>query len=806
MTGVLDGVEVLDLSWGIPGQVATMLMADHGASVTKIDPPTGDPFEGCSGYPVWLRGKRRATLDLGTEDDAAIFASLAARADVVVTSFGVGVAERLGVDAATLCGANDRLVHCSITGYGHDGPHADRPGIDALVGARTGHQWEHRGLVGGTIDRLSGGPGMMPGLEPPSDDCWIGPDREGPMFGGVPWISMATAYQANLVIMAALRARERTGRGQAVHTSLFQGALATSGAAWQRAERPDTDGYQTWIIDPRAPKGFYRSSDGRWTHHWAMLPSFVLGVSGGDELGVAPAGDGWEATSPRDASMRIGLDPAEMTLLHHYHGEMRDAIARYPADDWVRVAAEIGAPVQIVRSPEDALADPTLHDDGCVIEVTHPDHGAIRQVGEVLRLAACPADPPTPPVAPGTHTAEVRAAALTTGTRARSESAPVDVAAPLAGVRVIDLGLAVAGPWGTQLLADLGADVIKVNALHDGYWMGTHMGILCNRGKRSIALDLKDPECLAALHALVAGADIVQHNLRYDAAVRLGVGYDTLRGITPDLIYCHTRGFDRGERDRLPGNDQTGSALAGPEWLDGGTDDGGTPFWTLASLGDTGNGFLSAIGMIQALYHRDRTGEGQFVDTSILYAHLLNASMCWTAADGTRAAPRPRVGVENLGWSDDYRLYETADGWLCVAVVTDAQRDALHTALRLGPGDHPVDHLEAAFRTATAPTWFERLDGLGVPCEVSSPDFVLGLYDDPDMAKKHWTTTTNHRTVGRIDAFGLLFDLEQTPGTVQGPAPLVGEHTRQILGEAGLSTDEVDALVARGAAGVATPG
>ena len=156
---------------------------------------------------------------------------------------------------------------------------------------------------------------------------------------------------------------------------------------------------------------------------------------------------------------------------------------------------------------------------------------------------------------------------------------------------------------------------------------------------------------MAILHELVATADVVQHNMRYDAAVRLGVDYESLREIKPDLIYCHTRGFEHGERELLPGNDQTGAALAGPDWLDGGLDHDGMPLWPVISLGDTGNGFLSAIAMVQALYHRDRTGEGQFVDTSIIYAQLLNASIAWITPDGSRHGDRPQLDAMQLGWN-----------------------------------------------------------------------------------------------------------------------------------------------------------
>ncbi len=158
-----------------------MLLADHGARVTRIEPPGGDPFGAFSGSRVWARGKRSALLDLTEPGQRNVVLELASRADVVVESFAPGVTQDLGVDYETLCAKNDRLVYCSITGYGADGQHADRPGYDMLVAARTGQQWEHRGIVGGTIEKLAGGEGMMPGLVPPDEECWA------VRFGMVRW-------------------------------------------------------------------------------------------------------------------------------------------------------------------------------------------------------------------------------------------------------------------------------------------------------------------------------------------------------------------------------------------------------------------------------------------------------------------------------------------------------------------------------------------------------------------------------------------------------------------------------------------
>jgi crotonobetainyl-CoA:carnitine CoA-transferase CaiB-like acyl-CoA transferase len=713
----------------------------------------------------------------------------------VLESFAPGEAARLGLDHAALQARNPRLVHCAITGYGDHGRHSDRPAIDALVAARTGHQWESRGVEGGTIARLAGAPPAFPDLETPPE-CQVAAPRPGPLFSGVPWVSLAAAYQATLAISAALRVREVTGRGQAVATSLLQGVLGTTQFAWQRVEHPDAQNFQSWIIDSRAPRGVFRCADGRWVHQWVPLPEFILPPSRGDRL-VRTA----DTKNPKSASSRIGTEASELLVLQHYQRELAAAVAKFPSSEWEALAADVGIPLQPLRSPEEALHDPAFLADGCVIEVDDPELGPLLQVGRVYGLAACPTPPPRPSVLPGADTETVRAeAAASTSTAAIARTDTPAPASPLAGIKVVDLGLAVAGPWGTMMLADLGADVVKVNAMHDGYWMSSHIAMCCNRGKRSIAMNLKDPAAMEVLHDLVRGADIVQHNMRYDAAERLGVDYESLRAIKPDLIYCHTRGFEHGARAGLPGNDQTGAALAGPDWLDGGLDDDGIPSWPAVSLGDTGNGFLSAIAMVQALYHRDRTGEGQFVDTSIMYAHLLNASIAYDTPAGLDELPRPSLDRMQLGWSPWYRLYETADGWLCVAAVDAQQRRALADVVGLqSVEDVAFDAFAPMFATKSAREWVDVLDAAGVPAEVSDPDFVLALFDDPEMVERGWVRSYDHPVVGRMDVFGLLFDLSETPGVVQGPPFLAGQHSREILAETGRDDDAIAALLASGA-------
>jgi crotonobetainyl-CoA:carnitine CoA-transferase CaiB-like acyl-CoA transferase len=385
-----------------------------------------------------------------------------------------------------------------------------------------------------------------------------------------------------------------------------------------------------------------------------------------------------------------------------------------------------------------------------------------------------------------------------TATAAQAPSLP---RGPLHGVRVLDLGLGVAGPWGGRVLADLGADVIKVHALHDGYWSRTHMGMATNWGKRSIAVNLKDPAGREVLDRLLETADVVAHNMRPGAAERLGIGYEQLRDRFPRLVYCHTRGFEDGPRSTRPGTDQTANALAGTEYEDGACRLGMPPLWSRVNMGDTGNGYLWAIAVTQALYHRERTGRGQKVSTAIINATLLLTSYALSLADGT-PVDRPRLDADQRGLSALHGLYRLAGGdWACVAALTDEEWSELcrgvdaagllddpRFATAAARRDHDAElraALEPAFAGWTAAGLAAVADKHALPCEIVSSDYSTALFDDPEIRRRGWIAEADVAGVGRLEQPGLLVDLERNPGgVVRGPC-LAGEHTREILAELG---------------------
>jgi crotonobetainyl-CoA:carnitine CoA-transferase CaiB-like acyl-CoA transferase len=808
MASVLEGLQVLDLSWGVAGPITGMLLADHGADVVKVEPPGGDPFRATPGYHAWLRGRRSVELDLTKAGDRSVLHQLAARADVVIESYSPGTAVKLGADAGTLLGLNPRLVVCTLSAYGHHPAHRDRPGYDALVAARLGILDEQRGHLAGAIGHMHGEGPYLEDLDVP-EAMPPGPPRPGPIFTYTPWLSMGSAFLATTAISAALYSRLLTGRGQHLETSLLQAALAMTASKWMRVEHNDAPHYRSWIYDERASKGFFKCADGRWIEQWVPNPRFVLSSGEGDEL-VADT-----SVRLRDDPARIPPDPENIVVLAHYFPAMAEAFARFPSGQWVEAARQAGVPLQPVRTPEEALEDPALLAESAVVEVEHPEHGPLRQAGILYHLSRTPGRAGRRVPRVGEHNAEIRADAAATvaprpGAAPARDSAVAPRKGPLEGVTVLDMGFAVAGPYGAQVLADLGASVIKVNNFRDPWWHAMHIAYGCNRNKRSIGIDLKTAEGQTVFHRLLLEADVVHSNMRPDALRRLRLDEASLREVNPDIIYCHTRGFEKGPRSDSPGNDQTGLSLAGATYEDGGTRAGGRPFWSLTSLGDTGNGFLSAIGVIQALYHRKRTGEAQAVDTSILNAGLLLGSMASIRPDGT-PLPRPHLDASQLSLGPLYRLYETADGWMCVAAITEPQWIALASAL-----GHPEWAGDPRFRDArrrqrhrveleqligpaflmhTSERLFALLDGHGVPCEIPNPDFGPGIFDDPDLAELGLTVCQHHPKLGRFEHFGRTVDFSETQPEIWGPPPVCGQHTREILHEHGYDDAEIDKLV-----------
>ena len=220
---------------------------------------------------------------------------------------------------------------------------ADRPGFDGLVAARTGLLFDQKGRFGSAMEFINGRPGPLPDFGPP-EGLVRGADRDGPIFPRTSWPSVGATYFAALGIAAALRAREVTGLGQHVETSLLQGALAAACLNWQRVENPDAPLYWMWPVDSRSIEGLFECADGRWVHHWTLRPTWVLAASAGDTLEAEPLD-----TAYRDDPDRVSMEADGMLSGMFMYPDLAAAFKKFPSQQRIEAAEAVGVGVALSR-------------------------------------------------------------------------------------------------------------------------------------------------------------------------------------------------------------------------------------------------------------------------------------------------------------------------------------------------------------------------------------------------------------------------------------------------------------------------
>ncbi|MEP7182818.1 MAG: CoA transferase [Betaproteobacteria bacterium] len=396
---------------------------------------------------------------------------------------------------------------------------------------------------------------------------------------------------------------------------------------------------------------------------------------------------------------------------------------------------------------------------------------------------------------------------------------------PLAGVRVLELAQVMAGPSCGALLADLGADVIKVEKLPGGddarqYREPRVNGVsapflMLNRGKRGIAIDLKRAEGRAILLRLVRTADVLLENFRYDTLQKLGLGYDVLAAENPALIYCAITGFGRdGPYADKGGFDLVAQGFAGLMAITG--EPGRPPVKTGNPVSDINAGILGAVGILAAYVHRLRTGRGQIVDTSLMEAALQQTY--WHAASyfATGESPGPLGSAHIL--AAPYQAFMASDGWINIGGANQANWERIADVL-----GHPEWRDDPRFATNTTrmenrpalvaamndvlahktrAEWLTLLDAAGVP---AGPVHSLGeALTHPQTLARGMVVDIDHPEAGPTKVIGCPIHLSETPARVGRPAPLLGEHTRELLREAGYADAEIDGFAAEGI--VATAG
>jgi crotonobetainyl-CoA:carnitine CoA-transferase CaiB-like acyl-CoA transferase len=385
---------------------------------------------------------------------------------------------------------------------------------------------------------------------------------------------------------------------------------------------------------------------------------------------------------------------------------------------------------------------------------------------------------------------------------------------PLHGYRIVDLTSMVSGPSATMLLADQGADVIKVENPRDG---GDHTRAAANRrggfsasflnnnrNKRSLALDLKRPEALDALKRVITGADVFVQNFRPGVIERMGLGEDVVRALAPKIIYVSICGFgDTGPYATKPVYDPLIQALSGLATVQAGSD-AAPPRLVRTILPDKLTGVVAAQAITAALLARERSGEGQHVRLSMLDAVV---AFLWGSDMGSQTFVGEAIPQQEAASFIDL-IYETADSYITVAVQNDREWAALTRALdkpqwladprfttpalRQKHIDERLAMTQEVLRTRTAGEWLAALTAEGVPCApVLTRTELLG---HPQVTANGIVVETEHQGAGRLRQARAAARFSATPTSLRRGAPALGQHTQEILAEAGLADAEVDGL------------
>jgi crotonobetainyl-CoA:carnitine CoA-transferase CaiB-like acyl-CoA transferase len=399
------------------------------------------------------------------------------------------------------------------------------------------------------------------------------------------------------------------------------------------------------------------------------------------------------------------------------------------------------------------------------------------------------------------------------------------MAGPLDGVRILDLTTVVMGPYATQILADLGAEVVKIEPpegdvmRHNAPMRSTGMGHIflnANRNKRSAVLDLKQPAGRAACLALAKAADVLVYNIRPQAMARLRLGYEELRAVNPRLLYVGAYGYSqRGPYAAKAAYDDLIQGAVGLPWLfrEAG---GEAPRYLPAIVADRATGLQLANAVCAGLYRREKSGRGQRIDVT-MFESLLQLVLGEHLAGETFVPPEGGLGHGRM-LAKGRRPYETKDGYLCVLVYNDKQwraffeligRPELLADPRFATQEARSRDFEGAYalvaeemKKRSTAEWLAALEGADIP--VQRMNSLADILADPHLAAIGYFREVEHPTEGRLRSMAVPTEWSETPPEYRRHAPRLGEHTREVLREAGLAEDEVDRLIASGTARVDT--
>jgi crotonobetainyl-CoA:carnitine CoA-transferase CaiB-like acyl-CoA transferase len=736
------GLRIADFSQGIAGPMAAMFLGDFEAEVVKVEPPAGDRLKDHPGYQVFNRNKQITTLDLDTADGLAAARALIAGAEVAIFSEPPGRLEALGLDAATLTAAHPGLIHAWMPPYGVRGEWSNIPPHHSLLTALSGVAFR-QGAYG-----------------------------DQPIHLVLPLIWYGQGVLGASAIGAALLERQRSGKGQAVTVSGLNALSEVSGPVRVLSQPPLPRGQP---LGASPSYRLYQCADGQWFFLGALFANFYLKAI--SAVGLA---DRWE---------ELALDPlmARETLVAVFRSR--------PRTEWLQLLQDNGVPCAPVGSREAWFAGETVAEGGLRQVFPHPTLGEVAIPAPPARLCETPASirglaqpiarpPAWPPREPPA---------------AKGES---QSASPLDGVRVLDLGTVIAGAHAGGVLANLGADVVKIEPVEGDPFRSDGGGFCAyNRGKRGLGLDLKQDAARELFYDLIRQADVVLDNYRLGVRKRLGIDYATLKAVNPRIVSCSINAYgDKGARATLPGFDPLLQAEGGMQQAQGGDDE---PILHTIPVNDVATSAVVSMAVIAALNARETSGEGQEIVTS-----LMAQSLTFQLAEVVAYEGRPLNdlgGRDCLGPRALHRFYPCADGWLALVCEQAREARALGEVLGVDVGPNALtaprdgdlaQAIAAALSTRSRDEAVRALLAGGVP---AAPALRAAEALESDWLWENQTLEIwNHPRLGDIVGVRSYADFSRTPSGFRHPTPDLGEHSTALLRELGVAPERIATLLSTG--------
>lgn len=747
----LHGIKVLDLSEGIAGPIVGMFLSDFGAEVIKIEPPEGDPTRANPGFAMWNRGKSGVVVDPSDSSRLEWLRAQVDGADVLLTNGGAQLA-RFGLDIDEVLAGNGRLIVTEMPAY--------LRGYTPWAG---GH--ESAGLLSAI-----GGPALRQSSV-----------RGGPVESVYPTLSYAHGVWASVCTVAALLEREKSGAGQLVEVS---GANALQHlAASSYVINPDAPDPST-AIGPAGRHPLYTrvlAGDGQWLGSGALGPKFetamIKALGLGDMLNEERMG----------GIIQNLLTP---TNIEWAQKKVADAFLAKPRDEWLEIMDSLGIPCGPMEDRSLWLDNPQVKAIGMRVEVEDPERGPVVMPGIPLNLVGTPGRVQGPAPMLGQHTAS---APSWPAQPAASERPPVRPG-PLSGFTILNSGTFVASPYAGCLMAELGANVVKVEPPTGDPFRRAGYGV--NRGMRSLSIDLQTSQGQSAFHEAVKSADVFIDGLRPGVTKKLHIDYETLSGLNPGIVTMSLSAYgEGGPIGHKPGVDMVLQAMSGMMLAQGGD---GEPVANTIALCDMTTAAISSLAICLALFHKARTGEGQRAWDALGATATYLQSGELVRFEGR--APAPTGGEDYLG-SDPYdRIYPVSDGWIRIQAAPGLDAAAAAAAaLGLAGDDLAADagaSIEAAVAALTGADAAAAFNGAGLAAVRVRK--VSEVIRDPRLIASEFLHTRRADDGSFITDPGRYAVFSRTGRYGPKIPPGIGEHSTEALLAAGLDQDRIDQLIADG--------